>query len=135
MHALSYKEEHEAFVSNLKGTSVGCILACFLHIPAVILLLKLIQKKARPRILRDMVYLVIPLLLSLTVLADYSYVSLIIIAIAEIYTLQLQKLKYESDVVQDVIASEDKKKSYISLFKGDKSIPLPLFHFNYCIIL
>jgi hypothetical protein len=82
----TYKEEHEAFVSNLKGTSVGCVLVYLLHIPAFILLTKLTQRGRKIRILREFFFLVFPLLLEMTVFADYNYLSLIgLIVIIYVY--------------------------------------------------
>lgn len=116
---LSYKKQHEAFVSNLKGTSVGCILSCLAHAPALILLIKLVQKTSAPVFHRDMLCLVIPLLLSITVLADYCFLSLLAILFAEICFLQLQKsTSIPSDKNLVTMLSGKSRKSFISLFKG-----------------
>ena len=115
----SYKKQHEAFVSNLKGTSVGCILSCLAHAPVLILMIKLVQKTSSPIFFRDMMYLVIPLLLSITILADYCLLSLLAIIFAQICFLQMQQTaSIPSDKNLVTMLSGKSRKSFISLFKG-----------------
>ena len=66
-----YKEEHEGFVKNFKGTSAFFVVICLAHLPASILLLKIVQGSSKPLFIRDFVCLVLPLLLNMTILADY----------------------------------------------------------------
>ena len=74
----SYKHQHESFVSNLKGSSIGCILACLIHVPIFILLLKIVQNKCKPTVSRDFLLLVLPLLLIITVFSNHNYWSIIL---------------------------------------------------------
>ena len=71
-----YKEEHEGFVKNFKGTSAFFVVICLAHLPASILLLKIIQGSSKPQFLRDFMCLVLPLLLNMTILADYCYLTI-----------------------------------------------------------
>lgn len=77
--------------------------------------------------LRDFVYLVIPILLNLTILADYAYITLFGLLLCELYTLQriLQISLRGSNVTDDIFyySAENNsvlksKTSFISLFKG-----------------
>ena len=114
----SYKEQHEAFVSNLKGTSAACILTCLSHFPIIIIVLKLIQKKSKALYLRDLVYLTIPLLLSFTILADYSYITLLILLILIIYNLQTSQGIIQSNEPDKTLSTNSNKLSFLTLFKG-----------------
>ena len=124
----SYKEDHESFVSNnIKGTSLGCILVVLAHAPALILLLKLVQKNSTPIFLRDMIYLVIPILLSMTVLADYCYLTLVVIVFSEIFALQQQR-----GFCYDKVLFDSSKKPFITIFKGAHMyVPFKLYHTIY----
>jgi len=133
----SYKEVHEAFVSNLKGTSAGDVFVVLVHLPLAILLLKLVQgssssssSSSRPLFLRDFVYLALPLLLSLTVLADLSYVSAVLLLIGELFTLQMKQQQkstrltntenHPADSNTDLLQQQHTSHNltFISLFKG-----------------
>ena len=131
----SYKEQHEAFVSNLKGTSAACILTCLSHFPIIIIVLKLIQKKSKALYLRDLVYLTIPLLLSFTILADYSYITLLILLIFIIYNLQTSQVTIQSSESEKILSTNSNKLSFLTLFKGRyNSDPSSLYIYIYDII-
>jgi len=125
----SYMLEHEAFVSNIKGTSVGCVLVCLLHLPMFILLTKLFQGKRKPRIIRDLVFLVLPILATITVLAEYNYWSLLSAICISVLFMNSSDLTY--DLNRDHVLVGDSNSptssshaiiyystSYITLFKG-----------------
>ena len=86
-----YNDAHSAFVSNLKGTSAGCVLICLLHVPVSILLLKSVQKASAPSYFRDFAYLVTPILLSVTLLADYGYFTSAILLLVGVLKLRRNK--------------------------------------------
>lgn len=122
--ARSYKEVHEAFVSNLKGTSAGDVFIILVHLPLAILLLKLVQGSSRPLYLRDLMYLALPLLLSLTVLADFSYLSGVLLLIGELFVLQMRHVKSirvtdtDNSVDTSLNPPQSNQLTFISLFKG-----------------
>lgn len=129
MASFTYKEEHEAFVSNLKGTSIGCIYFCLSHVPALVLLLKLVQANRRPRLLRDFTFLVIPILLIITLLADQSFWTLPCLLLGEILAInRLQFRKGLGVFIGDIPSSgnvntiSSNKKTYLSLFKGKRMV-------------
>lgn len=97
----NYKYEHEQFMSNLKGSSAACIVACLLHVPVFVMLTKLIQKGRKPRLLREFFFLCLPLLLTMTIFADYTYLSLFIglITAASLYQSQRRRIIAESSNV------------------------------------
>ena len=122
-----YKDHHEAFVSNLKGTSAADVLICLSYVPVAVILLKLVQKSSLPLYLRDVAYLVVPILLNLTILADFSYITLFALLLCELYTLQkiLQISLRGSNISDDIFyySAENNsllksKTSFISLFRG-----------------
>lgn len=123
----SYMLEHEAFVSNIKGTSVGCVLVCLLHLPMLILLTKLFQGTRKPRIIRDLIFLVLPILATITVLAEYNYWSLLSAICISVLFLNSSDLNY--DLNKDHVGGSNSptssnyamiynSTSYITLFKG-----------------
>lgn len=71
----SYKDEHETFVSNGKGTSVMCVFICLAHAPALIYGLKVCQQATGPNIFRDICFMTIPAVLTLTVLAEFNHIT------------------------------------------------------------
>lgn len=79
-----YKQEHEGFVKNFKGTSAGNILCTLAHVPASILLLKIVQGNSQPSFIRDFSCLVLPILLNMTILADYCYLTIVLLVTSEI---------------------------------------------------
>jgi phosphatidylinositol glycan class W len=124
--ALSYEAEKLAFVSNLKGTSAGCVLVCLAHAPLAVLGLKMVQKRKRPLLQRDALFLVLPVLLNMTLLADYCYWTFVVflgLVVAYVW-------KVESDVRRRKVvtldaapessssSSNSDKLSYLTLFKG-----------------
>jgi hypothetical protein len=102
--ASSYREEHESFVSNLKGSSVGCILACLMHIPAYVLLLKLAQRHRKPRLSRDYCLLVFPLLLTVTVFANHNYWSITALIVVLFFLLRSPQ---HSNMVNEIVLDTD----------------------------
>ena len=125
-----YKEEHQGFVKNFKGTSAGYVIVCLLHVPASILLLKIVQGSKQPSFLRDFVCLVLPILLNMTILADYCYVTIILLILLEaLYILRINpyRERKESDNISEESSSEGyslsrcKKAAYLDLFKGESS--------------
>ncbi len=131
-----YREQHESFVSNLKGTSPLDVLVSLAHFPIALILLKLLQKGSTPMFLRDVTGLMLPLLLCLTLFADYSYLTLLVILIGELWLLQrrapsasveVSSLCGEASPAKEklLIVSTPRKllsTSFITLFKG-KLIP------------
>lgn len=124
MRYSSYKIEHEAFVSNLKGTSIACIIACLLHIPALILLLKIFQTSRRARLIRDYFVFVFPLILTITVLADYNYVTIALLGLLIVYLTKADgapSVIISSKQLRRKDSQNDWSHSdsyYITLFKG-----------------
>ena len=123
-----YKEEHQGFVKNFKGTSAGYVIVCLAHVPASILLLKIVQGSSRPSFLRDFLCIVLPILLNMTLLADYCYLTIILLIGCEILfivKINPYRVRKESD---DIIQSEGGEPSsvlnrcrgaaYLNLFKG-----------------
>ena len=123
---MSYRDEHVSFVSNLKGTSIGCIVTCLAHSPCCILLVKLVQRNTKPMLLRDMFYFVIPLLLNMTVLADQCYWTLGILTLIEIiYVIKMNRenaRKFDFEQLQigshSVEQEHSSKLNFLTLFKG-----------------
>ena len=128
-----YKEEHEGFVKNFKGTSAFFIIICLAHLPASILLLKIVQGSSKPLFIRDLFCLVLPLLLNMTILADYCYITLFFMVTCEMLYIfrfnpyrarkpsdnellengnQREKSSFSSAVVRC------QKAAYLNLFKG-----------------
>lgn len=121
----SYNEEHEAFVSNLKGSSAFCVLIALCHGPPLIFFLKLIQGHRQPRIFRDYVFFMLPMLASLTIFADAGYLSLAILILSEIYILRrniiTQAIQNKQTSIQnDNTNEESSDKSFVTIFKGKR---------------
>lgn len=118
----SYKEEHEGFMKNYKGTSAACVIVCLAHVPASILLLKIVQGNSKSSFLRDYFCLVAPLLLNMTVLADYCYFTLLLMVMLEaIYVLRFNhyRVRKDREIVDITTAPIPSKNAvYLSLFKG-----------------
>ena len=126
-----YKEEHEGFVKNFKGTSAFFVIICLSHLPASILLLKIMQGSSKSSFLRDMLCLVLPILLNMTVLADYCYITIFLLVGFEmlyIFRFNPYRIRKASD---DEIGHSDssegsysgaitrcRKAAYLNLFKG-----------------
>lgn len=116
----SYKSEQEAFVSNLTGTDITCILACVAHIPLLVLLLKIVQQTNKPMILRDILFLVVPLILVTTISANYNFwtVFLLAIYITALYrsycgdTIDFSPLQFHN------IEQRRNNTYFLTLFKG-----------------
>eukprot|EP00981_Chlorochromonas_danica_P005220 scaffold1046_cov162-Ochromonas_danica.AAC.50 len=80
MHGENYKEEHELFVSNLTGSSLFCVVAALLPLPALLPLASFLQQ-GHHFFLVDFATIAIPSLLSITLLADYFYARVAITAL------------------------------------------------------
>ena len=123
----TYAEEHAAFFSNLKGSSALDVLVCILHLPALVLLLKLVQGHKRPRLLRDYFFLAFPCLLSITVFSTAGCLSLLLITLSDIYIYRTHSKATSDDIsvpntrfkVTDSNQEITTEKSYLSLFKGN----------------
>lgn len=123
-----YKEEHSGFVKNFKGTSAGYVIVCLLHVPASILLLKIVQGSSRPSFIRDFFCLIVPILLNMTLLSNWAYVTIIILILFEafwILRINPYRARKESDDVREEHSSGSsvpvgrcKKAAYLDLFKG-----------------
>jgi hypothetical protein len=82
------------------------------------MMLKLVQKSSEPLFLRDLAYLVFPLLLTLTILADYSYYTVFGGVILTVYYLQKQ---FPPDNLARSPERTTSKTNFISIFKGKMS--------------
>jgi hypothetical protein len=81
-----YKSEQEAFVTGLTGTTASDVMVCLLHVPVLVLLALLVQhtfisniksqQSVWPCIAIELAVLVIPLLLVMTIWADYHHITL-----------------------------------------------------------
>lgn len=126
----NYKAEHEEFVSNLNGSSTASVIICLAHVPALILLTKLVQKGKKPRLFFEFLFFSFPMLLCMTIFADYSMISLSIILLTAGLLYQGKKVVACADGFF-VSASErpsmtgnksENRKiraSYLTLSKGD----------------
>lgn len=131
-----YKEEHEGFVKNFKGTSAFFVVICLAHLPASILLLKIVQGSSKPLFIRDFVCLVLPLLLNMTILADYCYLTIFLLIGGEIvYILRFNPYREKKIADNDMnlrcslpggsllsSIARCKRMAYLNLFKGSISI-------------
>ena len=133
-----YKEEHEGFVKNFKGTSAFFVVICLAHLPASILLLKIVQGSSKPLFIRDFVCLVLPLLLNMTILADYCYITIFLLIVGEIvYILRFNPYREKKVADNDMnlrcslslpggsllsSIARCKRMAYLNLFKGSISI-------------
>lgn len=111
---MNYKAEHEQFVSNLKGSSAACVLTCLLHVPLFIFLTKLVQKGRKPRLLREFFFLSLPLLFTMTVFADYAYLSICIVLITAVSLYQTQRTRI---IAESSSASESSVQSYLEEYQ------------------
>ena len=131
-----YKEEHEGFVKNFKGTSAFFVVICLAHLPASILLLKITQGSSKPLFIRDFLCLVLPLLFNMTILADYCYLTIFLLIGGEIiYILRFNpyRQKKVADNEMEMKSSlpgssflssivRNRRTAYLNLFKGSVSI-------------
>ncbi len=124
MNSSAHKIDHESFVSNLKGTSVACVIACIAHVPCCIVLLKIAQKSKKPRLLRDICFVVVPMLLIVTVMADYNYMTvlstLIVLAVMYFRTSGKLPVNDSNNSSPDKVNINPSKQNtyYLTLFKG-----------------
>jgi hypothetical protein len=145
-----YKEEHEGFVKNFKGTSAFFIIICLAHLPASILLLKIVQGSSKPLFIRDMFCLVLPLLLNMTVLADYCYITIFFMVTCEmIYIFRFNPYRARKPSDNDLLENSNlrvkssfssavvrcQKAAYLNLFKGMFSPPCIILFLAFCIVL
>ena len=120
----SYKEAHEHFVANNTGTRIGDLIVCLAHIPVFVFWLKEVQGRASPSIVRDCIFLSIPVLLVVTVLVEYHYFTVCILYISSILWYIWKKTASKNvphTELNDTKTTPDnlhKKTSYLTLFKG-----------------
>lgn len=82
----SYKTYHEEFVSNNNGTSLSSVVSCIFLFPVYLFILKLFQGYKNQHIIWDFILLMLPMLLALTVFADYnSWVLLCFVFIISLF--------------------------------------------------
>lgn len=120
----AYKAEHEQFTSNLKGTSILCIILCILHVPACLLISKLVQWRRKPNWIRDYAFLVVPQLLSITVLHNHSYWSLPCLLSLGFVASKLQRniIDKTTGSATDLSSILGAHKAYLSYFKGSNML-------------
>ena len=111
----SYKSEHEYFVSNGIGTGAINILACLLHAPPLVYVLLSWQTGRQPRILRDLLVVSLPALLSLTLLAEYQFYTLLA---CYIFAGVVYAIHSKQTTEDPKVPTESTQKSYLTLFKG-----------------
>ena len=142
-----YKEEHEGFVKNFKGTSAFFVVICLAHLPASILLLKIVQGSSKPLFIRDFVCLVLPLLLNMTILADYCYLTIFLLIGGEIvYILRFNPYREKKVADNDMnlrcslpggsllsSIARCKRMAYLNLFKGNHSIYYCDYYHHSCL--
>jgi hypothetical protein len=115
----SYKSQQEAFVSNLTGTSISCILACVTHIPLFVLLLKISQRAKKPSVLCDIMFLVIPTILITTVSTIYNYWTLPLLILFSVVVLRHDNTSLGGSFQYNQTKPEDVNNTYyLTLFKG-----------------
>jgi hypothetical protein len=117
-----YKEQHESFVSNLSGTDVITFLLPLLHLPFLIIISKILHKGRKSSILLEFAVLILPVLLVLTVCADYAYWTLSF-CLGTVVLLLLKERKHNKELSP---IPETKEKGFITFFKGTVVI-YPLF--------
>lgn len=116
----NYKERHEEFVSNLSGTSVLTLIICLFHIPAFILLLKLVQRDNKPFLLRDFFLLMLPLLSIITVTAEFNFLTLVsLVPLSIILLYWNRKTQMNNSRKPSDPKTIHNKTSYITLLKGN----------------
>lgn len=118
----SYQEEHETFMSNVKGASAADVLVCLAHGPALIVILKLVQGGRKPRLIRDVACLGWPMLASVTILGDKSrgYLSLLILLLTAIFVVRTNNrdAQEDSNKPREVVDEVSCDRTFLSLFKG-----------------
>lgn len=121
----TYKEQHEAFVSNLQGSSVFEVLACVSQVPAFIMLLKLVQRNSKPSIIRDFLLFTLPTLLSITLFANLNYWSLLVLVVGLGYYHSRDRNRITQPSTPPTTPlnpsnlGETDDTSYLTLFKGE----------------
>ena len=119
---LSYKEQHELFVSNLAGTGVLDIVILLLFLPSLILLSKFFKKWTTMTFVQDWLLFIVPSLLTLTVLAGINQLLLLIVVI-----LLSLMLFFGRRSEQELLNGKGCNTSFISLFKGTLFQPRNVF--------
>ncbi len=131
---IDYKADHEAFVSNLSGSSVACVLVTLLHVPAFIFLAKYAMTECKNAFLREFLVLSFPLLLTMTVFSDYIYLSLGIILLIIYCVLGNAQLSDDRTTIEDKSSYRENKNyrtSYLTLSKGKNNLQKFLNCCNY----
>eukprot|EP01039_Chlorochromonas_danica_P012293 gene12293-14018_t len=116
----TYKEEHESFVSNLSGSSAECVVLCLAHVPAYILLTKMIQGFSAPRVLLDFMGLGLPLMLTMTVFSEYTVASMcfLLVMYAATYKIRAGSFSFRSTFPPSPEKELYGRTSYLTLSKG-----------------
>lgn len=115
-----YKQQHEAFVKNEKGSSVATVMISCAHLPVLVLILSLIQiRYNKSKLSNDLIILVYPLLLAMTVFAEISDVLLICAGLLSILLVcSSKKVTIPIDTTTGSNQAESKREKSISMFKG-----------------
>jgi len=129
----SYKDEQEAFVSNLPGTNVFDLVISFLHIPMLTLLAKVVLLSLRKRkyeeqsnkltlLLEEYFVFVLPVLLCYTVGANYNHITLlmaIVLTILLFFWHRTQTYLSSTSQPDNTPKSIFQDTNYVTLFKGN----------------
>jgi hypothetical protein len=134
----SYKQQHEEFVSNHNGSSLLTLIICLCHIPLLILILKLIYNRQDVGscstvtcFLCDLLFLIIPTVFVITVVAPYQHITLLLLLIAALILLYVFKPTGNVEAMTSFCDST----AYLTVFKGKVAIFLfsyILFYFVLC---
>ena len=115
---MSYKEDHEGFVSNLSGSDIWSIIICIAHVPVLTLILKYLQNQNQPSIVRDFFAYSFPLLLVVTIASNYAYWSLLSLSLCSIVLYRSRIVEALKVLRNDFDSSIAKSSYYLTMFKG-----------------
>jgi hypothetical protein len=120
---LSYKQEHEAFVSNLKGASIGCLLVCLVHAPIFVFMAKVLLQSNQTKFWKEFLFLCLPLILIMTLFSDYNYLSCACFSLLIVFTVSNNNVLtiHFGNEEENIINCNNKNISYLTIFKGFKT--------------